>query len=155
MSNFKINLRKESFYINEGDSVIGDICFSIDDWFFPDKNWDDFVVLLICWLAKQTIELNFDTTKTVYMRFMEGCFKISLELEKENPNECTIRFIEGEKIAGDEEVIHKTITVPFEEVKKEVKKACKLLIHMKETKELDFEEEFEDLKESYELLCKG
>ena len=42
----------------------------------------------------------------------------------------------------------------FEKRKAEVKKACELLLKMKETKELDFEDDYQELKESYELLCK-
>jgi len=152
MNEFKINLKKETFFINEGNSVIGDICFSFGDWYFPEKDWDDFVVLLIAWLSGEIIKLKFTNKEPICMRFMEGCFKIALSLD--NESECIIQFIEGEKLAGDDEVIHKEITVPFEEVKIEVKKSCELLLKMKETKELDFEEEYEELKESYELLCK-
>lgn len=153
MTKFKIDIKKETFYINEGNSVIGDICFSVDDdWFFPEKDWDDFVVKLVYWLAHISIELAFDKNKIVEMDFMEGCFKISLSLD--NQNQCTILFIEGEKLSGDEEVIHKTIALPFEDLKSEVKKACELLIRTKESKELDFEDDYEELKESYDLLCK-
>lgn len=150
MSNFKINLKKETLYINDSNCVIGDIYFSVGDWYFPEKYWDDFVVVLLSWLSKQTVKL--DTNNLVEMRFMEGCFKISLTLDKKH--QCTIQFIEGEKLAGDKEIIHKTITVPFESVKSEVLKACELLLKMKESKELDFEKDYEELKDSYELLCK-
>lgn len=152
MNKFKIHLVKESFYLNEGGAVIGVICFSVDGWYFPGENWDDFVVVMLDWLTQELIELNFNKNKTAEAPFMEGCFKISLALD--NQKQCIIQFIEGEKLAEDKEIIHKTITVPFEDVKSEVKKACELLLHMKETKELDFEEDYEKLKESYELLCK-
>ena len=152
MNKFKINLEKETFYINNSNSVIGIICFSIDDWFFPSKRWDDFVVILLAWLTKQVVALAFNKEKIIEMDFMEGDFKISIKNSSQNL--CTVHFIEGEKLAGDEEIIHKTITVPFEDVKNEVRKACEVLLHMKETKELDFEEDYEKLKESYELLCK-
>ena len=83
---------------------------------------------------------------------MEGPFKVSIHLDEKEL--CSIQFIEGEKLEEDDEIIHKTVTVPFEEVKNEVKKACELLLKMKETKELDFEKDYQELKESYELLCK-
>jgi hypothetical protein len=152
MNKFKILLKRETFFINDSKCVIGDMCFYTGDWYFPEKEWDDFVVVLISWLAKQVIELIFDKKKPVEMCFMEGCFKVALSLD--NESQCTIHFIEGEKLAGDDEIIHKTIVVPFEEVKSEVKKACELLLKMKETKELDFEKDYQELKESYELLCK-
>lgn len=152
MKKFNIKLERESFYINEGGSVIGIICFHSEGSFFPGKQWDDFVVVMLYWLAKEVVALSFNTNKTVESPFMEGCFKIALSLN--NESQCIIQFIEGEKLAGDDEIIHKEITVPFEDVKDEVKKACELLLKMKETKELDFEEDYEKLKESYEMLCK-
>ena len=152
MNKFKILLKKETFFINDSNCVIGDICFSIGDWYFPEKEWDDFVVALLSWLTKQIIELVFNKKKNVEMYFMEGCFKVALSLDTES--QCIIQFIEGEKLAGDQEIIHKTINVPFEDVKSEVRKACELLLHMKETKELNFEKDYEELKESYDLLCK-
>jgi hypothetical protein len=151
MNNLKLNIRKESLSIESTD-VIGVICFSIDNWYFPDKNWDDFVVRLVYWLMKKLIKLHFKEKQPQEMLFMEGDFKVSLTLDKNG--QCTVQFIEGEKLEGDKEIIHKTITVPFEDVKSEVKKACELLLHMKKTKELDFEEDYEKLKEYYDLLCK-
>jgi len=151
MNNFKLIIRKESLCIESND-VIGVICFSIDDWYFPGENWDDFVATILSWLSHALVKINFKKEREVEVDFMEGCFKVTFILDVENL--CTIQFIEGEKLSGDEEIIHKTITVPFEDVKSEVKKACELLLHMKETKELDFEEDYEKLKESYELLCK-
>ena len=152
MNKFKIRIPKKSFYLNEGGAVIGIICFSVDDWYFPGENWDDFVVVMLDWLTRELVELTFNKEKIAESPFMEGCFKIALSLDTEG--KCIIQFIEGEKLAGDDEIIHKTVTVPFEEVKSEVKKACELLLKMKETKELDFQEDYEKLKESYELLCK-
>nr|VFK39667.1 MAG: hypothetical protein BECKSD772F_GA0070984_104612 [Candidatus Kentron sp. SD]VFK47130.1 MAG: hypothetical protein BECKSD772E_GA0070983_10886 [Candidatus Kentron sp. SD] len=152
MNKLKINLKKETFYINDSNCVIGDICFSVGDWYFPDKDWDDFVVVFLSWLTSQLTELNFNKKSIVEVDFMEGDFKISLALDQNN--QCTITFIEGEKLDGDKETIYKTTTVPFEAVKIEVLKACELLLKMKESKELNFEKDYKELKESYELLCK-
>lgn len=151
MNNFKLIIRKESLCIESND-VIGVICFSIDDWYFPGENWDDFVATILSWLSHALVKINFKKEREVEVDFMEGCFKVTFILDVENL--CTIQFIEGEKLSGDEEIIHKTITVPFEDMKSEVKKACELLLHMKKTKELDFKEEYDELKKSYDLLCK-
>ena len=78
MKKFKVHIKKDSFYINASGSVIGVFCFSFGDWYFPSKKWDDFVVILLAWLTKQTVELSFKKNKTVEMCFMEGCFKISI-----------------------------------------------------------------------------
>nr|VFK45199.1 MAG: hypothetical protein BECKSD772F_GA0070984_12144 [Candidatus Kentron sp. SD]VFK49697.1 MAG: hypothetical protein BECKSD772E_GA0070983_12174 [Candidatus Kentron sp. SD]VFK81344.1 MAG: hypothetical protein BECKSD772D_GA0070982_13191 [Candidatus Kentron sp. SD] len=153
MDRVKISLRKESFYLNEGGAVIGDICFSVaDDWYFPEKDWDDFVVRILYWITKSLISLIFKENQPQETPFMEGTFKVSIYLNEKE--QCTINFIEGEKFFGDKEIIHKTTTVPFESVKSEVLKACELLLKMKESKELDFEYDYEKLKESYEMLCK-
>lgn len=152
MDRLKIHLKKESFYLNEGGAVIGIICFSVNNWYFPGKNWDDFVVRLLYWITKALINLKFKEEQPQEMPFMEGSFKVSIYLNEQS--KCKIDFVEGEKFFDDQEIIHKTVTVPFEDVKSEVKKACELLLKMKETKELDFEDDYQELKESYELLCK-
>lgn len=153
MKNFKIKLRTNTFYINEGKSVIGDICYSVDGWDFPEEDWDDFVVIILLWLAQALIKLQFNK-KEVEVEFMEGCFKISLFLKENDRSDVTIKFIEGDSFADQEEIILKTITTPFEELKNEVKNACETLIQMKESKEIDFEKDYEDLKNAYNLLCK-
>jgi hypothetical protein len=151
MNNFNLIVREESLFMESND-VIGVICFSINDWYFPGENWDDFVATILSWLSYALIKINFKKEREVEVGFMEGCFKVTFFLDLENL--CTIQFIEGEKLSGDEEIIHKTITVPFKDLKSEVTNACELLLKMKETKELDFQEEYEELKESYDLLCK-
>ena len=151
MNSFKLVVRRESLCIESND-VIGVICFAVNDWFFPEENWDDFVATILSWLSQALVKIKFKKEERVEVDFMEGCFKVDLALDVENL--CTIQFIEGEKLSGDDEIIQKTIVVPFEDLKSEIKKACELLLKMKETGELDFEEEYEELKESYELLCK-
>ena len=151
MIEFKINIDQKSFYINRSGFVIGDICCSVGDWYFPEKDWDDFVVTLLYWFARKLIRLKFKEEQPQEIDFMEGPFKVSIYLDEKDL--CNIQLIEGEKLEEDEEIIHKEINIPFEDVKSEVKKACEILLKMKETKELDFEKDYKELKESYDLLC--
>lgn len=152
MNTFNITIKKETLYKNEGGAVVGDICFCVGNWYFPDKAWDDFVVRILYWFSQKLIKLRFDKKKYLEFPFMEGDFKTSLSLNKEN--KVTVEFIEGDSFADQKETILKTICISFEDLKEEVKKSCKLLLDMKESKELDFMYDYEDLKESYELLCK-
>lgn len=156
MSNkqLKLIVDKESFYLNkEGStSVIGIIYFDLDGYFFPEHGWDDFVVALVSWLAKITIELSFDKKKEVEMDFMDGPFKISLRLN--NKSQCTVSFVEGEKLAGDKEIIHKTITLPFEDFKKEVIKACSKILQIDDPEKMSFNDDYKNLENSYNLLMK-
>ena len=152
MNKLKINLKKDTFYINDSGCVIGVIYFSIGDYFFPSKGWDDFVVAILDWLTQVIIELNFDKKKTVEMPFLEGSFLVSISLNKNSQS--TIKFIEGDRLSGQKEIIRKTLTLPFEDLKNEVKTACKTILQMREFKELDFKDGYESLKKSYELLCK-
>ena len=66
MKKFKIKLRKKTFYVNSGGSVIGDICFAVDEWFFPEKYWDDFVVTILYWLSQKLINLNFNRKENTF-----------------------------------------------------------------------------------------
>ena len=153
MDKVKLNIKKDSLYINGSNSVIGTIYFDLDGYFFPSDDWYDFVVALLGWLAKITANLTKSEAKTVEMSFMEGPFKIALAVKEDY--QCKIDCIEGEELAGDEEIIHKTITVPLDEVINEILKGCELIIQMKESKELEFDKDFEYLKESYNLLRDG
>lgn len=151
---FKLIVKEDSLYVNKegSESVIGIIYFDVDGYFFPERGWDDFVVSLLICLAKILVVLNFDKKKVVEMCFMEGCFKIALELD--DKDQCTISCIEGEKLAGDKEIIHKQITTPFDVVKKEVINACKTILQIKDSKKMSFNDDYKNLEKSYNLLLK-
>ena len=150
----KLVIDEDSFYLNkEGStSVIGIIYFDVNGYFFPERGWDDFVVALVSWLAKITIELSFDKQREVEMDFMDGPFKISLKLD--DKSQCTVNFIEGEKLAGDKEIVHKTIILPFDDFKKEIIESCSKLLQIKDPEKMTFNNDYKNLEESYNLLLK-
>ena len=106
-------MQKETLYKNEGGAVVGDICFCVGNWYFPEKAWDDFVVRILYWFSQKLIKLRFDKKKYLEFPFMEGDFKTSLSLNKEN--KVTVEFIEGDSFADQKETILK-ILVQTQEV---------------------------------------
>lgn len=149
-NNFRLILKKDSLYVNSSGNVIGVIFFEIDGFYFPENNWYDFVVRLLSWLSESILNLKSKIEEDLDMPFMEGCYKVELALDKKEL--CKINFIEGEKLAGDKEIIHKSITVPLNDVIDEVTKACEMIIRMRESKELEFDLDYEELLEAYHSL---
>lgn len=151
-SSFNLITKKETFYVNNTDNVIGVIFFKSNNFSFPEYDWGDFVVAILAWLAKIISDLQSLHSRHVEVFFMEGCFKVEFQLNE--GQFCRINFIEGDKLAGDKEIIHKTITVPLGEVIDEVTKACEMVIRMRESKELEFENDYEELLEAYHSLTR-
>lgn len=149
-NSFKLIIKKETLYVNSSDNVIGVIFYDINGFYFPEYDWGDFVVAILSWLTKVISDLQSLQDQQAEVFFMEGCFKIELQVNKNH--QCKINFIEGNRLAGDEEIIHKSITVPLSEVIDEVTKSCEMIIQMKESKELDFELDYEELLEAYHSL---
>lgn len=147
---FKIIIDRETLYVNKSDNVIGVIFFESNKFYFPEHNWGDFVVAILSWLTKIVGDLQSSRSQKVEVSFMEGCFKVELQLN--NYRQCKINFIEGEKLAGDKEITHKSIITPLDNVIDEVTKACEMIIRMRESKELEFDLDYEELLEAYHSL---
>lgn len=150
--NFHLIIKEETFYVNNSGNVIGEIFFEIDDVYFPELNWYDFAVRILSWLTENIVSVKQNNKESMDTPFMEGPFKVKFQLEK--TKRCKIDFIEGEQLAGDKEIIHKTITIPLGEVIDEVTKACEMIIRMRESKELEFENDYEELLEAYHSLTR-
>ena len=148
----KLIVKEDSFHKTMYGSVTGVIYFDVDGFLFPEQDWDDFVVSLLVCFSRILVMLKFDKNKNIDVLFQEGPFKVSIELDKEN--QCTISFIEGEKLAGDKEIIYKTITIPFESLKKEIVKSCSKALQIKDPKKMSFNEDYRDLEKAYSLLLK-
>jgi hypothetical protein len=150
--NIKLVIKEDDFHTTKYGSVFGIIYFDVDGYLFPEYGWDDFVVIILSWWAKGLIELIFDKTKEIGMSFMDGSFKALIKFE--NENQCTINFVEGEKLDDEEEIIHKTIKVPFDSVKNEVINSCKKVLQIKDPKKMSFNDDYKNLEKSYNLLLK-
>ena len=148
----KLVVKEDSFLKTKYGSVTGIIYFDVDGFFFPEQDWDDFVVSLLICLSKMLVILNFDKNEVVEVAFQEGPFKVSLELD--DKNQCTINFIEGEKLAGDNEILHKNITIPFNDLKKEIIKSCSKILQIKDPEKMSFNVDYKNLEDSYNLLLK-
>lgn len=146
----KINIKENSIYLNESQSLIGIIFFSVGEYCFPSDDWYDFVVVLIGWLGKIAVDLYSCKSEEVQMSFMEGPFKIVLTLD--NKNLCKISFIEGEKLADDQEIIHRMVMVPFPVLIDEIMNSCQTVIQVIKKKNFEYIKDYEELVSAYLLI---
>ena len=71
-------------------SITGNIYFQIDDFFFPEEGWNDFVVIILSWWLR-ALENNKNDFELL---FMDGPLKIIAKTAKEN--EISLLFMHGE-----------------------------------------------------------
>ena len=168
---FKIRVGKRFFL--SSSTLFGDIYFEFKDEFFPEKNWNDFIIdILIMWiLALKKLTNQKQTT----FHYMDGSFKVIIHCDKEHL--CEIKFIEEGD--GGKTVILKSVLTSLEYIFDEVISACetlfkalqnpenpKRLLNSSEIEDIDPREllneikktphtyqEFEKLKDSYKMLC--
>ena len=53
-------------------TVYADICFDVDDHYFPGKNWSDFAVVISSWWCGAALRLLSGKSEHEELRFMEG-----------------------------------------------------------------------------------
>jgi len=55
-------------------SILGKVYFCIGNEFFPDKDWSDFVVVVLGWWVEEISKIEVGKTKTFTLNFMDGPF---------------------------------------------------------------------------------
>lgn len=149
---FKISIKEESLI--ESGSVrylFGIIFYNVNGYVFPEEMWYDFVLDILLWWIEKILDLYSGKETFVVICFMEGSFLATVGL-KEN-SQCEIKLIEGCKECGEQEIIHKEITIPLYQLKNEVLEACKTLIDaIKKPEEFGQYNDYLKLKEKYEEL---
>ena len=68
-------------------SITGEIYFKINDYFFPEKRWDDFVVVILGWWLR-ALRSNSDMFELL---FMDG--PLEVRAKKVKQNEFELSFI--------------------------------------------------------------
>lgn len=61
------------------DNVTGTIALCIDDTYFPDKGWNDFVVIILDWWLSGMNDYLSKSTDVCECKFMDGGFSFEIQ----------------------------------------------------------------------------
>lgn len=92
MSNLKIQIDSSSLSKNN-NMITGVIYFDLNGNFFPEKTWNDFVIVLINNWVISSHNIISNITKSEEFYFMDGPF--SLKITKNSTNNCIVEFNEN------------------------------------------------------------
>lgn len=93
MRDLQIELIEESIGFSGHGLITGIVFFDFGAFQFPEREWNDSVVVIVDWWLTALISLVEGRTGEVELRFMEGAFWLSVR--REVGDECEIQCIEG------------------------------------------------------------
>lgn len=74
MNKIMIHIDEPSFERSKSDQVTGVIYFDLEDRQFPEKSWNDFVVVILNWWLSEIANLTSGKVDVVELLFMDGPF---------------------------------------------------------------------------------
>ncbi|QIQ21442.1 hypothetical protein [Zophobihabitans entericus] len=128
MSNFKIHISflDDRIRVSERGIITGQLFISVGQKFFPNDNWDDFILSVLSMWITSAVNLLNKTNQEEFL-FMDGSF--SFILDKVDKKFCRIKGIyygiEEKEVIFEDEVL-------FHDVLKEIVQAQEaLFVHIK------------------------
>lgn len=95
MKKFEIRLETDSI-IKQTNRITGIIYFDFEGILFPEKDWNDFIIVLINnWMQSSYNILN-GITDLEEFYFMDGPFFI--RIQKINTDECSVKLIQNQSV---------------------------------------------------------
>ncbi|WP_333680490.1 hypothetical protein [Dyella sp.] len=95
MQDLQVELIEESIGFTGRGLITGIVFFDFGAFQFPEREWNDAVVVIVDWWLIALINLVEGRTGEVELRFMEGSFWLSVR--REVGDECQIQCIEGSR----------------------------------------------------------
>ncbi|AZA85536.1 hypothetical protein EG349_01380 [Chryseobacterium shandongense] len=92
MNKFKIQIDNNSI-AKYKDSITGTIYINFNDTFFPEKNWNDFVIILINNWIESSYNILSGITESEEFYFMDGPF--SMIVQKLDTDICIVELVEN------------------------------------------------------------
>ncbi len=95
MSRISIYTEPNSYMRSEGISkmITGIISFDLTDYQFPEKEWDDCIVIVLGWWLGVLIRLKKGASEEEELLYMDGAYSVTVK--NLNNSMCRLRFIEG------------------------------------------------------------
>ena len=84
----------ERLEVSTNNQVTGVICLELNSYFFPERQWSDFPVVILSWWAREILRM-LEGEVHVKGNFMDGPFSFSIE---QNQNETIITFLSGSTV---------------------------------------------------------
>ena len=95
----KIN---SSSIFKEGNHVFGNVYFEGKECVFPDKDWNDFIIIIVNWWSLALKKLLKNGTLSEELLFMDGPFSVKINYLEEDYFD--LFFFEQDKISGTSKV---------------------------------------------------
>lgn len=96
---FDIFIDEESVRVSQGsfyEQVIGNISLYIgEEKYFPDKNWDDFILIILEWWSNEVLKVIYDLEAEFF--FMDGSFYFKSTPSLDKKDYINIVFFENNK----------------------------------------------------------
>lgn len=144
-----IFIKEETIRVSRGsfnEQIFGVLFINIDEsWFFPEKNWDDFILIVLEWWSDAIINVIQDTEAEFL--FMDGSFAFKSIPIKDNNKIINLIFF------------HKNIEVKNIIVNKfdfviEVKKSINILLKNLYTIGYNKNEDCQSLEKKFKIISK-
>ena len=71
----EIKVNDQSFELS-GGLITGELYFVVGENYFPHKNWNDFVVVVLSWWIESFMQFDFFMGKTSKFNFMDGPYYV-------------------------------------------------------------------------------
>lgn len=140
----ELKIKKDTISNNK-NSVFGVVYFHENDFYFPDKNWNDFIIILFEWWSSSIFKLLNNESISEDLSFMDGPFVVRIKYLEEN-------FFELFFINQDDTIL-KTNKVYIEEFITDFLKITNYLIRQVDQMKLS-NEDVKQLKVGYKKLQK-
>ncbi|GIN86918.1 hypothetical protein J6TS2_33040 [Heyndrickxia sporothermodurans] len=143
----ELNICLDSLSIYSHNVITGKIYFSIEDRFFPEKGWEDFVVVILAWWLKALLNLkNSRNGITQVFEFMDG--PLFVRGTKISEDIVEMQFI---KEKADFEHIYFTCQCSINQLKNTLITTTKYLLKELERRNLE-SDDIEELERMWKIL---
>lgn len=97
----RINLTLSSITISKANAITGSINIQVGETYFPNKGWNDFIVIVLTWWNTNFYTFIVGKNKITDFYFMDGNYKFRL---KSNDNILNVQFYSNDEVISTVEV---------------------------------------------------
>ena len=77
IQNVEVKVNEKSLEISSTKAITGEICFNIENQFFPESVWNDFVVVILAWWIEALLDLiKLNSSALREFDFMDGPYLV-------------------------------------------------------------------------------
>lgn len=80
MDRVTFKLQKESLKISGNKLITGAVYFDFGSFQFPEKDWDDFIVIILKWWLVALARIIYQGSKSEELRFMDGPLLLNIKV---------------------------------------------------------------------------